>query len=174
MVWMKSSAQTLTQLRTVGATTELFTLLTLKIKSMETIAGKAFQSKPDNIIHYYNNKTLRQSSSYGLDEKLCTDTDSASYSWGHNWTFHPPRTQNPVRGRPLLAKHSNPDHITSFIIITMRHWGSSAAMVWMKSSAQTMTWPSYSWGHNWTFHPLRTQNLVHGDDCWQSIPIQTT
>eukprot|EP00956_Cyclotella_meneghiniana_P016311 scaffold25748_cov49-Cyclotella_meneghiniana.AAC.1 len=57
-----------------------FTLRALKIQSVETLAGKAFQSRPHNIIH----ETLGQSSSYGLDEKLPTDTDSASYSGDHN------------------------------------------------------------------------------------------
>eukprot|EP00956_Cyclotella_meneghiniana_P030734 scaffold78299_cov63-Cyclotella_meneghiniana.AAC.1 len=87
MVWMRSSPQTLTQLRTVlGTTTELFTLPAFKIQSveMETLAGKAFQSRPHNIIQYIHNETLGQSSSYGLDEKLPTDTDSASYSGDHN------------------------------------------------------------------------------------------
>eukprot|EP00956_Cyclotella_meneghiniana_P037622 scaffold141766_cov122-Cyclotella_meneghiniana.AAC.1 len=84
MVWMKSSAQAPTQLHTVGATSELFTLSALKIQSVETIGGKAFQSRPDNTIQHIYNETLGQSSSYGLDEKLRTDTDSASYIGDHN------------------------------------------------------------------------------------------
>eukprot|EP00956_Cyclotella_meneghiniana_P020220 scaffold35385_cov50-Cyclotella_meneghiniana.AAC.1 len=79
MVWMKSSPQTMTQLRTVGTTTELFTLPALKIQSVETLAGKAFH-RPQNIIQYIHNETLGQSSSYGLDEKLPTDTGLALYS----------------------------------------------------------------------------------------------
>ena len=67
---------------TVGATTELFTLLTLKIQSVETIADKAFQSRPHNIIQHIHNETLGQSSSYGLDEKLCTDNDLAFVQLG--------------------------------------------------------------------------------------------
>ena len=43
--------------------------------------------------------------------------------------------------RPLLAMHSNPNPITSFNISIMRHWDGPAAMVWMKWSTQSLTWP---------------------------------
>eukprot|EP00956_Cyclotella_meneghiniana_P037797 scaffold144637_cov46-Cyclotella_meneghiniana.AAC.3 len=48
-----------------GHNWELFTLLMpLKIQSMEeTIAGKAFQSRPHHIIHHIHYETLGQSSS---------------------------------------------------------------------------------------------------------------
>ena len=75
---MKSSAQALTQLHTVGTTSELFTLSALKIQSVETIAGKAFQSRPHNIIQHIHNETLGQSSSYGLDVKLHMVTNPVS------------------------------------------------------------------------------------------------
>eukprot|EP00956_Cyclotella_meneghiniana_P016819 scaffold26884_cov39-Cyclotella_meneghiniana.AAC.1 len=80
MVWMKSSIWTLTQLRTVGDTTELFTHSALKIEPVETLAGKAFQSRPHNIIQHIHNETLGQSSSYGLDKKLPKDTDLDFFS----------------------------------------------------------------------------------------------
>eukprot|EP00956_Cyclotella_meneghiniana_P014760 scaffold22240_cov46-Cyclotella_meneghiniana.AAC.1 len=70
MVWMKSSTQTMTWPHSVRATTELFTLPALKIKPVETLAGKAFQSRPHIIIQHIHNETLGQSSSYGLDVKL--------------------------------------------------------------------------------------------------------
>eukprot|EP00956_Cyclotella_meneghiniana_P003498 scaffold4280_cov57-Cyclotella_meneghiniana.AAC.2 len=51
----------------LGATTETFTLRTLKIQPVETLADKAFQSRPHQIIQYILNETLGQSSSNGLD-----------------------------------------------------------------------------------------------------------
>eukprot|EP00956_Cyclotella_meneghiniana_P029568 scaffold72031_cov42-Cyclotella_meneghiniana.AAC.1 len=87
--------------------------------------------------------------------------------------FHPLCNSNSSLWRPLLAKHSNPDHITSFNISTMRHWDSPAAMVWMKSSPQTLTQLHTVGTTTELFHPLCTQNPASGDPCWQSIPIQT-
>eukprot|EP00956_Cyclotella_meneghiniana_P031235 scaffold81357_cov57-Cyclotella_meneghiniana.AAC.1 len=58
------------------------------------------------------------------------------------FTLPPPTTQKSSPWRTLQAKHSNPDHITSFIIFTMKHWDSPAVIVRMKRSSQSPTWPS--------------------------------
>eukprot|EP00956_Cyclotella_meneghiniana_P025646 scaffold53882_cov39-Cyclotella_meneghiniana.AAC.2 len=69
MVWMK----------------RIFYPLCTKNSTRGDLAGKAFQSRPHNIIQHIHNETLGQSSSYGLDENLHMDTNSASYnSRGHN------------------------------------------------------------------------------------------
>eukprot|EP00956_Cyclotella_meneghiniana_P039821 scaffold180433_cov46-Cyclotella_meneghiniana.AAC.1 len=78
MVWMLSFIWSLTQSRTVRATAELFTLPVLKIQPVETLAGKALQSRSHNIIQHIHNETLGQSSSYGLDEKLHRVTNPVS------------------------------------------------------------------------------------------------
>eukprot|EP00956_Cyclotella_meneghiniana_P009681 scaffold13388_cov51-Cyclotella_meneghiniana.AAC.1 len=84
----------------LGQTTYLFTLPTLKIQSLDTLAVKAFQSRPHNIIQYIHNETLGQSSSNGLDVKVCPVTKSSLFSWGNNRTLHPLYTQNPACGHP--------------------------------------------------------------------------
>eukprot|EP00956_Cyclotella_meneghiniana_P037796 scaffold144637_cov46-Cyclotella_meneghiniana.AAC.2 len=63
-VRMLRSSQSLTQLSSVGATTELFTLPALKIQPAETLTDNGFQSRPHHIIHHIHSETLRQSSSY--------------------------------------------------------------------------------------------------------------
>eukprot|EP00956_Cyclotella_meneghiniana_P014589 scaffold21901_cov59-Cyclotella_meneghiniana.AAC.6 len=91
----------------------------IKIQSVDTLAGKAFQSWPHNIIHQYiHSETLGQPSSNGLDVKVKQDTETALFSCVYN--RDPRRQSKSSLWRPLLAKHSNPDHITSFNISTIR------------------------------------------------------
>eukprot|EP00956_Cyclotella_meneghiniana_P022480 scaffold42660_cov46-Cyclotella_meneghiniana.AAC.1 len=120
-------------LLSVGATTELFTLLVLQISpwTVDTLSGKAFQSRPHNIIQYIHNETLGQSSSNGLDVKVCPVTDSALFRWDNQLHSSPSIHSKSSLWPPLLAEHSNPDHITLFNISTMRHWESPSAMVWI-------------------------------------------
>eukprot|EP00956_Cyclotella_meneghiniana_P016925 scaffold27199_cov61-Cyclotella_meneghiniana.AAC.2 len=132
-------------------TTELFTLhththsksslwpplLTLN-QSVDTLSGKAFQSRPHNIIQYIHNETLGQSSSNGLDVKVCPVTDSALFRWGNQLHSSPSIHSKSSPWTPLLAKHSNPDHITSFNISTMRHWESPSAMLWQTTELFTL------------------------------------
>ena len=66
MVWMSGSTQALLGLIHLGPQSWLFTLSELKTQPVETLAGKAFQSKLHNIIQYIHNETLGQSSSNGL------------------------------------------------------------------------------------------------------------
>eukprot|EP00956_Cyclotella_meneghiniana_P028494 scaffold66482_cov79-Cyclotella_meneghiniana.AAC.1 len=63
MVWMLWSKQSLTWPCSLEAKRRLFTDPELKNQPMETIAGKAFQSKLHNIIQYIHNETLGWSSS---------------------------------------------------------------------------------------------------------------
>eukprot|EP00956_Cyclotella_meneghiniana_P028360 scaffold65634_cov50-Cyclotella_meneghiniana.AAC.2 len=81
-----------------GHTRQLFTLPELKNQPVETIAGKAFQSKLHNIIQYIHDETLGWSSSNGLDVMVQTVTDLALFTWGHKTAFYPPRAQNSAHG----------------------------------------------------------------------------
>eukprot|EP00956_Cyclotella_meneghiniana_P007580 scaffold10213_cov100-Cyclotella_meneghiniana.AAC.1 len=112
----------------IKATTELFTLLALKIQPVETLAGNAFQSRPHNISEYIHNETLGQSSSNGLDEKVLTVTDLAFFSTRATADLF---TLLALKIQPVETLDGNAfhfSHITSLNISTMRHWDSPAAM----------------------------------------------
>eukprot|EP00956_Cyclotella_meneghiniana_P016924 scaffold27199_cov61-Cyclotella_meneghiniana.AAC.1 len=92
--------------RSIGATTELFTLPSLKIQSRDTLAGKEFQSRPHNIIQYIHNETLGQSNSNGLDVKLWQTTEL--------FTLHTLKIQ-PVATLAGRAFQSRPHNIIPYI-----------------------------------------------------------
>ena len=81
---------------------------------------------------------------------VCMSLTTKSLTWpivhfGQQHDFLPSSGSKPSQWRPLLPKHSNPNHITSFNISIMRHWNSPAAMVWMLWSTQSPTWPCSLW-----------------------------
>ena len=80
MVWMFRFTQQLIWPSSVRGNNRNFHPYTLKIQPVETIAGKAFQSRPHNIIQYILNETLGQSSSNGLDVQVHPATDLAFIS----------------------------------------------------------------------------------------------
>eukprot|EP00956_Cyclotella_meneghiniana_P045927 scaffold391169_cov162-Cyclotella_meneghiniana.AAC.1 len=61
----------------LGAPNCLFPVIQLRTQPVETLAGKAFQSKLHNIIQHIHNETLEQSSSNGFVDMVHTVTDLA-------------------------------------------------------------------------------------------------